>query len=64
MKEPSTKYEPLIDSKEVKTVSQPAGVNVLKIFNLTDKHAGDYKCVATNELGTNEHVTTLIVECK
>lgn len=64
MREPATNYEPLIDSKEVKIIPQIAGVSVLKILNVTDNHAGRYKCVAANELGTAEHVTSLKVECK
>lgn len=64
MRESATKYDPLIVSKEIQIDSQLAGVSVLKILNITDKHAGSYKCVATNELGANEHVTNLIVECK
>ncbi|CAH0591583.1 unnamed protein product [Chrysodeixis includens] len=58
----SIEYQPLRESDEIKWNPQPAVVNVLKISNLTSNHTGRYKCVATNELGTTEHITLLIVQ--
>ncbi|KAJ8728641.1 hypothetical protein PYW07_006337 [Mythimna separata] len=36
--------------------------SVLRIRNVDTKHEGEYKCVAMNNLGSDEHVTTLIIE--
>ncbi|XP_075981852.1 hemicentin-2-like [Anticarsia gemmatalis] len=36
--------------------------NTLRITRVEDKHAGRYKCIAQNTVGTSEHVTTLNVE--
>lgn len=37
--------------------------NVLCIPDVEDKDAGRYKCVVENIAGSDEHVTTLIIEC-
>lgn len=35
-----------------------------RIPRVEEKHAGNYKCVAVNDIGSNSHVTTLIVQGK
>lgn len=44
-----------------KFVSIPGTDSALVISNVDEKHAGLYKCIARNNEGTAEHVTTLIV---
>ena len=51
-----------------KTVSKfttiPVSGNVLRLVNVTDENAGRYKCVAENKAGKDDHITTLVIECK
>ncbi|KAJ8720965.1 hypothetical protein PYW08_006430 [Mythimna loreyi] len=47
----SSKFEPIVGSE-----------NILSISNVENKHAGSYKCVAQNDVGSAEYVTTLIVQ--
>ncbi|KAJ8728640.1 hypothetical protein PYW07_006336 [Mythimna separata] len=52
-----------MDKNASKFVPIAGSENVLHISNAENKHAGSYKCVAQNSVGSDEHVTTLTVEC-
>lgn len=36
----------------------------IHLDNLSESQAGSYRCIAVNEIGHDDHVTTVIVECK
>nr|XP_021185692.2 hemicentin-1 [Helicoverpa armigera] len=40
----------------------PGSSNVLRITNAEEKHGGKYKCVAVNDVGRDEHITTVIIQ--
>lgn len=42
----------------------PGSDKILNIAKVENSHAGLYKCVAQNNLGTSEHITTLDVQGK
>ncbi|KAJ8728639.1 hypothetical protein PYW07_006335 [Mythimna separata] len=51
-----------MDKNALKFVPITGSENVFHISNAENKHAGRYKCVAQNSVGSDEHVTTLTVE--
>ncbi|KAJ8720962.1 hypothetical protein PYW08_006427 [Mythimna loreyi] len=50
MDKSSSKFVPIVGSE-----------TTLRITNADTKHAGSYKCIAQNDVGKDEHITTLIV---
>ncbi|PZC81286.1 hypothetical protein B5X24_HaOG212898 [Helicoverpa armigera] len=50
------------DNVEYKNLEKSFGSKRLLLPNVEEKKAGRYKCVAANVAGTDEHITTLIVE--
>lgn len=51
-----------MDDSSAKFVSIAGSDKVLHISRVEHKHAGLYKCVAQNSVGSDEHNTTLEVQ--